>query len=532
MRKWCIQGDTRRRFSSAFGSPTSRSSGKFGGGHRPPRFLCGQGSRVGDCIEIRTPWPHASGGSVGVVRGAYRVAGANAEAVRRGTEMGIRKRLPWLVVLGGMVAGHPRAAEPPVLSYEEARSTLYEVSDSRKASEASVSRSREEAYSAQSLGLPELSVNTTEVFGEKGTTITGTPVGNINISDNFRGPRASVNSTWSIYSGGRILATQKALAAGVEVASAELNHTQEDLDVLLAQEYFGLELAASVEKTRTAILDQAERQLNRAIRFEEHGVIPRVERLSAQVERDEAARARVSAQRDREIAEASLRRLLHRETAVKTSTPLFISTGPLRSLAEWLRLAEGSNPTLAALAARRSQAEQGIAVAEALWRPEVFAFGSYAMIRKYQTIVEPDWIAGVGVKVTLFAHEDRASKVGAARASLHEVQSLEAAASTTVDTAVEAAYRRVQQAGEQFQLLESTIALAEENLRLRERGFGEGQATSLDVNDARNALARSQTARAVAAYDFVLALVQLLQATGQTEALPEFIRQAEVRLPQ
>lgn len=93
-------------------------------------------------------------------------------------------------------------------------------------------------------------------------------------------------------------------------------------------------------------------------------------------------------------------------------------------------------------------------------------------------------------------------------------------------------YRKVEQAREQFKLLDSTIALSEENLRLRERGFEEGQATSLDVNEARNALARSQTARAVAAYDFVIGLAQLLQAAGQAHALPEFIQQADIRLPQ
>jgi len=74
--------------------------------------------------------------------------------------------------------------------------------------------------------------------------------------------------------------------------------------------------------------------------------------------------------------------------------------------------------------------------------------------------------------------------------------------------------------------------LAEENLRLRERGFSEGQATSIDVNDARNASARSQTARAVAAYDYVTALAQLLQAAGRAQSLPDFIQQADVRLPQ
>jgi outer membrane protein TolC len=437
----------------------------------------------------------------------------------------------WLALLAGALAADARAAEPPVLSYEDARNALHEVSDIKKASEASVSRSRDEAQAARSLGLPDLFVNTTEVFGEKTGSI-GTPLGNISFSDNLRGPRSSINSTWSIYSGGRISATQKALSAGADVARAELTRTEEDLDVVLAREYFGLELAANVERTRRAVLEQADRQLERAIGFEKQGLIPRVERLSAQVERDEAAREQVSALRDRQIAEASLRRLLHRDTPVATGTPLFISTQPLKPLAEWLRLAEGANPTLAALRARRAQAEQGIAVAESLWRPQVFAFGSYNMIRKYQSLVEPDWIAGVGVNVTLFAHEDRASKVHGAKETLHEVQSLEDAADRGIATEVEAAYRKVEQAREQFKLLDSTIALAQESLRLRERGFGEGQATTLDVNDARNALARSQTARAVAAYDYVIALTQLLQAAGQAQSMPDLIQQAEVRLPQ
>jgi outer membrane protein TolC len=137
----------------------------------------------------------------------------------------------------------------------------------------------------------------------------------------------------------------------------------------------------------------------------------------------------------------------------------------------------------------------------------------------------------VGVSFKLFSREDRASKVSSARATLHQAESLESAAEIGIATEVEAAYRRVEQAREQFKLLDSTIALAEENLRLHERGFGEGQATSLDVSDARNALARSQTARALAAYDYVIALVQLLQASGQTKTFPEFIHQADITLP-
>ena len=89
---------------------------------------------------------------------------------------------------------------------------------------------------------------------------------------------------------------------------------------------------------------------------------------------------------------------------------------------------------------------------------------------------------------------------------------------------------RVEQARGQFGLLESALAAARENLRLRERGFGEGQTTSLDVNEARDALARAETARAQSAYEFVVALSKLLQVSGQTRSLSEFLQQADVRL--
>ena len=442
-------------------------------------------------------------------------------------------RLKTAVILGLFAAALTQpvvGAEPASLSYEEAKAALFEVSDSLKASQAAVNRSKDEARAANSLALPDVFVNTTEVFGVKSGTIEGTPLGNINFSDNFRGPRSSVNATWSIYSGGRITATQRALAAGIQAANADLTHTEQDLDVLLATDYFGLELAANVEHTRTSVLEQAERQLDRAIHLEQQGQVARVERLSAQVSRDEAAREQIGAQRDREIAEASLRRLLHRDTSVSTSTPLFISSQPLKPLEQWLKEASRRSPILAELAAKHSQAEQGIVVEQSRWKPQVFAFGSYNMIRKYQTFIEPDWIAGVGFNITLFSRLDRASEVDAARETLRQTQSLEDAAATAIETEVEAAYRKVEQAREQFQLLDSTIALAQENLRLRERGFGEGQSTSLDISDARDALAKSQTARAVAAYDYVMALVQLLHATGQTQQLRDYIQRADIQL--
>ena len=434
-----------------------------------------------------------------------------------------------LVALLGSLTGVDSAVSA-TLSYEDARTTLRNVSDLRKASEAGVDKNEYEAHAADALGMPDLSVNATQIFGVKTATITGTPLGTIDIDQNLNGPRMSLNSTWAIYTGGRIRATQRALAAGVSQARAELVGTEDALDLQLAQTYFGLELANDIEHTRSSVLDLADRQLQRAVRFEQQGTLAKVERLNAQVARDEAARNLVEAQRDREIAATRLQRLLHLDAAPEPSTPLFVITDALKPLTEWLSMAERQSPVLAAFDAKKAQAREGIVIADSRWKPQVFAFGSYALVKHYQTIVEPDWIAGVGINFPLFSHEDRASKVSAAHEALRQVEELEEEARITIDTAVETAYRKVEQAREQFKLLDSTLALANENLRLRERGFEEGQATSIDVNDARNALARAETERALAAHNFVIALAALLEASGDTNNLSDYIRRADIQL--
>ena len=415
------------------------------------------------------------------------------------------------------------------LSYEDARNTLEQVSEARRAGEAGLSRRTHDARAADSLGLPEVSTSLTQIYGRKTGTL-HTPFGAVDINESLNGPRASLDTTWSIYSGGRISAAQRALAAGVEEARAELTRTEEQLDLQLAHTYFGLDLAADVERTRNSILQEADRQLDRAMRFEQTGLIPKVERLNAQVSRDEAAREQVRAQRDREIAQSRLQRLLHSDAPVEPSTPLFVIARPIRELREWLALAERDNPILAAFAAKRGQAEEGIVAAQSKWKPEVFAFGTYNFIRHYQTLIEPNWVAGLGVNFTLVSRENRGSQVSAAREALRQIQSLEAEARNDIGTAVESAYLKVEQAREQFNLLDSTLSFARENLRLRERGFEEGQATSLEINDARNALARAEMARSAAAFDFVVALAQLLEVSGQARALPEFVQQAEIQL--
>jgi outer membrane protein TolC len=373
-------------------------------------------------------------------------------------------------------------------------------------------------------------LNATQLFGIKTFDLSALPIGVSAYNYNFDGPRSSLLLNWPIYTGGKITAAQRFREAEVSGAKAELHETEERLDLTLIARYFGLRLAGIVEGLRKAQLEQSERQLGRARRFEAQGQISAVERLSAQVSRDEVARDVVKASRERESAEASLVRMLRQTGAVQPTTPLFVVTSPIEPLTVWLREAETKNPTLALIKSKGTAAEQGIAVAKSEYMPQVFAFGQYNFVKYYLTPIEPDWIAGIGVNFKLFSREDRASKVGAAQAQKTQVDALEAEALNGIQTAVEASWLRLAQAREQFRLFDSAVELARENLRLRERAFEEGQSVAIDVNEARNSLIRAETGRAQVAYEFVVSLGALLEASGQIARFPEFIKRAEVLL--
>ena len=62
---------------------------------------------------------------------------------------------------------------------------------------------------------------------------------------------------------------------------------------------------------------------------------------------------------------------------------------------------------------------------------------------------------------------------------------------------------------------------------MQELSFREGQATSLDVIDARLALGGARVERAQAAYQFDVALAQLLEVSGQMERFDDYRRRAD-----
>ena len=341
--------------------------------------------------------------------------------------------------------------------------------------------------------------------------------------EDIGGPRAAINAQLPIYMGGAINAKVRAADEAVYESQARTQAQRDTVDTELAQKYFAVQLARSIERLQNEMLHQQELEVRKALRFEKTGTISKLERMAVEVNRDTAKRELLTAQTNRRVAESELAGLLREESVGELKNPLFVVTEDIGTLKSWQDKALGASPVLKSVVAQRRQAEQGVTAAKAAWHPQVYAFANYNMIKHYLTIPEPDWIAGIGLKFTLWDNKDRNASIAAANSLVTKAQAAHDEARNRIQTAVQTAYLKSNEAREAYRLTDSTLSLAKENLRLREKGFSEGLSTADEVNDARTKLLAAEIARRVAAYRFVVAWAMLNAACGDMNAFEQSV---------
>ncbi len=481
-------------------------------------------------------------------------------SVRDGTTSEKMLRLSLLLLALGAVAPLCAAEKPTLLeaplSYEEARTLFHDKADILRSDNARIARAQHEQESARSLGGPRVELAFKQIYGTKNISLDmGDAMGNVgaaigqgfaqlpaamrqalgpalagaqsrlsnltvDIKTKLDGPRLSLDALWPIYTGGLIDAQKAVLAEKVTETLAERDARLSTLDAELVAKYWGVQLAQSIEALRASALADQEDELKRAKRFEQKGLISKLERLAVEVARDTAERELKKARTNLDIAERELANTLRADTVPALSSPLFILKGDLGTLSAWQDRAMANSPVLRRITSLRAQADQGVRAATADFKPKVFAFGSRNLIKHYLSVVEPDWIAGVGVTFTLWSDRDRFAKVAAAQDLVDSADAARSEAVNQIRTAIETAFLRANQYRDEYLLSASNVALASENLRLREKAFSEGLSTANDVDIARTQMIAAELSRRVAAYQFIVSWAMLHAAAGVMDDFP------------
>lgn len=334
---------------------------------------------------------------------------------------------------------------------------------------------------------------------------------------------SSIRAIWPIFTGGRISAAQSAAEGKTEEAKSQLMMEQQARFEDLSKYYFSVVLAKEVLATRQVAEQGLRKHRDFALKMEEQGQIARVERLQAEASLDKASVETRKAASDLAIAQAALGKLLAQNDPVEPAETLFINDH-LPPLSAFIDQTILTYPGLDILEAKHKQASSLIKAEKGKYYPEVYLYGDYSLYEddSLASQMKPDWLVGVGVSIPLIESSGRSEKVKAAQSVVSQVDALKSQAKQDLSLLVQKTYLEAQQAIDEVQGLESSIALANENLHLREKAFTQGLSSSLDVVDAQLYIASIETQRSAARFRYLISLTKLLALSSEFGSFKQY----------
>ncbi len=451
------------------------------------------------------------------------------------------KGIPVFVIMGFFLLGQTPAPafSGEVLTFPQALEMMVTRNESVLSAASEVEQKEYEADAARGLNFPEVTLSSQYVRIDESIDLDLNPIRDVILALHPAVPPAAVpsfhetvqedtffksqlNVTWPVFTGGKITAAQKAADAGIRESAAKLDQTRDTLTSELVKYYYAVRLADQVYQIRKQVVDVLDRHVFQARRLQEEGFIARTEVLHAQVARARAERERRASQRDLDLANIALANILAAETPVVPVSPLFLvpSVDPEAS---FIRQAREHHPAIARIEAVRDRAVENLKAARSERYPTVYLFGTRELYENDLTVLDPAWSIGAGVNVTLFDGGARAGKIAAAQKIEHQAEMMRQKIARDLETLVSSSYQEMMKAREQYDSLQSSVELAKENIRARNRSFEEGLATSLDVVDAQLSLSGIRVERLLAAYNFDVALARLLEACGRAAEFPQYL---------
>lgn len=436
------------------------------------------------------------------------------------------------------------------LSFQEAWDLLQQQNNSLAAQRANVERYAHLKDATQNLNLPSVSVGANftrldqdvtlsgkQIFDSTGQALPALPptlaqlvagIGSIQSTITERDIfTSSIRAIWPIFTGGRITAAQDAAAGREDEAQSQLAMEIQARYEDLAKYYFSVVLAKEVLATRIAVEEGLTQHSDNALKLEQQGQIAHVERLQADASLDKAKVERKKAQKTLDIAQSALTQILGATETVEPSGMLFINTS-LPPMHAFIEQTLNTYPGLSLLDAKEKQASSLIKAEQGKYYPEVYLYGDYSLHEddSLASQMKPDWLVGVGVNIPLIENTGRSEQVKAANSAVNQVRYLKAQAKQDLSVLVEKTYLEAEQALEEVTGLNSSLNLAQENLRLRQKAFSQGLSTSVDVVDAELYLASIRTQQSLASFNYLISLNKLLALSSEMSSFSTYHQSA------
>jgi len=337
---------------------------------------------------------------------------------------------------------------------------------------------------------------------------------------------ASLDMVWPVFTGGKIMAANKAMDAKIDEAQYKIEETRSKLNTELVERYYGYRLASKAVILYQEVLDAMLLHQNNAEKLEQNGMISRAQKLYADLSVSTAQSELNHALSMQNTVEEGLKNTIAKDKNVNATSELFLNKN-IEPVEFFISSAMDNNPLLKQVEAKKKMAEQMHHISSSNYLPTVAVVGN-KIIYDYQLAdIMPNWFVGVNLRWTLFDGMARTNESKSSRATMDRVEFLEEKAHEDISTLINKLYNDMKSSVDQLEDLNSTYKFAVEYDRVTQKAFSEGFSTSKDVVDAQLLLNKVKVGRLKVMNDYVLSLAKLLEYSGNSEMFLEYSKRED-----
>ncbi len=317
------------------------------------------------------------------------------------------------------------------------------------------------------------------------------------------------------------LADYQRTAAALALAQARNEVAARGLTVAVAQNFYGYLAAQGRADTAQQVLDEAQRFYENTQKLEQGGEVAHSDVIKAQIQRNDAQRARDEALLAGQNAKLALAVMLFPNFFQDfTLVSDLASVPPLPPMTEVQQMAENNNPELKAAYAAVDVANKEVSVAWAGYLPSLTIDMYYGIDANQFAVYDRDGFRNLGyagtatLSIPIWTWGATQSKVRQAQLQRNLAKVELSATQRTAVADLLSFYSEAETARAHLDLLTKTAGLAAESLRLTTLRYQSGEATALEVVDAQNTLAAARNSLDDGEVRYRVALANLQTLTG------------------
>ena len=298
----------------------------------------------------------------------------------------------------------------------------------------------------------------------------------------------------------------------------------------LANTYFSLSLAESMIKVLKETHEMTKNHYSQAVKLENVGMFDKAERLIVKVALDESDRNLKSAENQNEVLRNALIKIIGQPSSEIISSPIILSTSlflneQIPSLI-WFKDMMRNNAYIYEQSELHDDiAKTSIKMSRSNYFPVISVFGKQTLV-SYQVPKNliPNTNAGINIAWDIFDGLARERNIQMTRIETEIISETQMNLKDELEVAVDEWYAQLKQSVVNAKDLQSSLELAEEVYRIREKSFTEGLATSQQVLDALNILNKTKLLLLTTYFEYDIALANLCCLCGIPEYFESFIR--------